>query len=97
MDDDQSKSPASSKKDYEQAGAVDAIDGDHEKGAVAYKSHDSDSRLDAYETEVKLDSYGIPLSPQPSRFKDDPLVSLHRFWAGARNRDTFIFMYWYHI
>lgn len=25
---------------------------------------------------VKLDLHGFPLSPQPSKFKDDPLVSL---------------------
>jgi len=25
--------------------------------------------------EQKLDSHGLPLVPQPSRFKDDPLVS----------------------
>ena len=25
---------------------------------------------------LKLDSNGLPLVPQPSRFKDDPLVSL---------------------
>lgn len=26
-------------------------------------------------TDVKLDFHGLPLVPQPSRFKDDPLVS----------------------
>lgn len=25
-------------------------------------------------TELKLDRYGLPLQPQPSKFKDDPLV-----------------------
>lgn len=25
---------------------------------------------------IKLDKYGFPLVPQPSQFKDDPLVSL---------------------
>jgi hypothetical protein len=30
---------------------------------------------------LKLDSHGLPLVPQPSRFKDDPLVSiLFRFF-----------------
>jgi hypothetical protein len=28
---------------------------------------------------IKLDSKGLPLVPQPSRFKDDPLVSFTRF------------------
>jgi hypothetical protein len=27
--------------------------------------------------DLKLDSTGLPLVPQPSRFKDDPLVSSH--------------------
>jgi len=26
--------------------------------------------------ELKLDSHGLPLIPQPSRFKDDPMVRL---------------------
>lgn len=26
---------------------------------------------------IKLDPYGLPLSPQPSQWKDDPLVGPH--------------------
>lgn len=37
---------------------------------------DSTSKFDSRDEELKLDSYGIPLSPQPSRFRDDPLVRL---------------------
>lgn len=32
--------------------------------------------IDATTTGLKLDSNGLPLVPQPSRFRDDPLVSL---------------------
>jgi hypothetical protein len=35
---------------------------------------EKDSRSNVSE-DLKLDSTGLPLVPQPSRFKDDPLVS----------------------
>jgi len=37
--------------------------------------------------EWKLDSNGLPLVPQPSRFKDDPLVSENPSTAGIRTID----------
>jgi len=37
--------------------------------------------------ELKLDSNGLPLVPQPSRFKDDPLVSENLTSVGARTVD----------
>jgi hypothetical protein len=38
-------------------------------------SIDSEQQTKSNETEqLKLDSNGLPLVPQPSRFKDDPLV-----------------------
>lgn len=52
-------------------------DVDREKGGVL-EFNDSNSKL-YNEPEVKLDSYGIPLQPQPSRFKDDPLVRVTTF------------------
>lgn len=52
-------------------------DGDAEQqsppGHSREKGSDSASSLDLVGT--KLDSKGLPLVPQPSRFKDDPLVS----------------------
>ncbi|KAF2102919.1 MFS general substrate transporter [Rhizodiscina lignyota] len=44
---------------------------DNEKGG--WEANDSDSKLHAHDGDLKLDPYGIPLKPQPSRFKDDPL------------------------
>ena len=47
-----------------------------EKG-VWVSNDDSDSKLQTHHTDLKLDPYGIPLKPQPSRFADDPLVRSH--------------------
>jgi hypothetical protein len=30
-----------------------------------------------------LDSYGLPLMPQPSTWRDDPLVNISLFWTAA--------------
>lgn len=49
--------------------AADIFQGD-EKGNATEKSsqHSAES--------LKLDKHGLPLVPQPSRFNDDPLVSV---------------------
>jgi hypothetical protein len=41
-------------------------------------SSNSSGSLDAHTRPIKLDSKGLPLVPQPSRFTDDPLVSSTR-------------------
>jgi hypothetical protein len=41
---------------------------------ISHGDMEKDSRSNASE-DLKLDSTGLPLVPQPSRFKDDPLVS----------------------
>lgn len=39
-----------------------------------------DSNISKSEVDdLKLDKYGLPLIPQPSRFKDDPLVGVSTF------------------
>ena len=48
-------------------------EGDPER-QISYSDMEKDSRSNASE-DLKLDSTGLPLVPQPSRFKDDPLVS----------------------
>lgn len=50
-----------------------------EKGSSSSSSKPSGSE------DLKLDSKGLPLVPQPSRFKDDPLVSFTRFLAILRS------------
>ena len=47
--------------------------GDAER-QMSHGDMEKDSRCNASE-DLKLDSTGLPLVPQPSRFKDDPLVS----------------------
>lgn len=58
---------------------------DREKGI--FEHNDSESKLQESE-ELRLDPYGIPLKPQPSRFADDPLVRSYRliFLAWRRMR-----------
>ena len=43
-----------------------------EKGGTSSSSSNSSGSV-----HIKLDSKGLPLVPQPSRFKDDPLVSFY--------------------
>jgi hypothetical protein len=47
--------------------------------AKSFCDHDPEKYQESNEVEssqnLKLDSKGLPLVPQPSRFKDDPLVS----------------------
>ena len=38
----------------------------------------TDSRKEQSGTELKLDKHGLPLVPQPSDYKDDPLVQISR-------------------
>jgi hypothetical protein len=38
-------------------------------------SNSSNEDPERQSTDLKLDNHGLPLVPQPSRFKDDPLVS----------------------
>jgi hypothetical protein len=48
---------------------IDQFDVEPQKLSICEKDEDSSS------TEIKLDQHGFPLVPQPSQFKDDPLVS----------------------
>jgi hypothetical protein len=48
---------------------------DSEKHAEVHSEHQhSDIAKEDVDLELKLDKHGLPLVPQPSRFKDDPLV-----------------------
>lgn len=41
------------------------------------KGSNLSSSSDTLSSPIKLDAKGLPLVPQPSRFKDDPLVSFY--------------------
>lgn len=47
--------------------------------ANQHAQHKEDISLSQYEGDdsVQLDPHGLPLSPQPSQWKDDPLVGAH--------------------
>lgn len=50
---------------------------DQEKNVEDLNS--SDSNLHVQDQDIKLDPFGLPLQPQPSKFSDDPLVSTVKF------------------
>jgi hypothetical protein len=47
---------------------------DSEKQGVSHNEHDFPDFAKDDKSELQLDKHGLPLVPQPSRFKDDPLV-----------------------
>ena len=47
-------------------------------------THNGQEKRGNVSEELKLDSNGLPLVPQPSRFKDDPLVSTDCFPPQSR-------------
>jgi len=61
---------AISKANKEEDSAQQLAEGDDKRDQPIYASD-----------ELKLDVRGLPLVPQPSRFKDDPLVSMHVYCA----------------
>jgi hypothetical protein len=63
---------ASIEKSFDRAEKADVETLEH--SAVA-ESGESETGVDA-NASLKLDSNGLPLIPQPSRFRDDPLVSM---------------------
>lgn len=61
----------------DQHGSVEVMDGEQEKGSVkrAISETGGDRILEGDgHPPVKLDRYGLPLVPQPTDRKDDPLV-----------------------
>lgn len=44
--------------------------------ATLSSTRDCEQESKLHESELRLDSNGLPLIPQPSKFRDDPLVSL---------------------
>lgn len=74
--------PRSSSSEVSQK-SMEAMTSDQEKGLPPF--HDSDSKLETSDEPLKLDRYGLPLQPQPSKFSDDPLVS--------NNKCDFLYLY----
>jgi hypothetical protein len=64
-------------------GTKSSIDDDPEQQPV--HSGDEKGLARSASEDLKLDATGLPLVPQPSRFKDDPLVSIS---ALSRIRDA---------
>lgn len=64
--------------------SMSELDDGRDDSAEVFKSssdQDPEKYNNQLETtgELKLDNNGLPLVPQPSRFKDDPLVSTLKF------------------